>query len=113
MMQKLLQNKKIETDGISILPTLLGKGNQQAHDYLYFEFHELNGRQSIRQGDWKLVHLNIQKESRYELYNLASDPSEYYNVLSLYPEKAEELKALMREAHQYDENWPLLPSEFK
>lgn len=110
---ELLQNKKIETDGISILPTLLGKGNQQAHDYLYFEFHELNGRQSIRQGDWKLVHLNIQKESRYELYNLASDPSEYYNVLSLYPEKAEELKALMREAHQYDENWPLLPSEFK
>ena len=110
---ELLQNKKIKTDGISILPTLLGKNSQKEHDYLYFEFHELHGRQSIRKGDWKLIHLDIQKESQYELYNLAADPSECHNVLSLYPEKVEELKALMQEAHQYDYNWPLFPIEFK
>ncbi len=110
---ELLQNKKIKTDGISILPTLLEKNSQKEHDYLYFEFHELHGRQSIRKGDWKLIHLDIQKESQYELYNLAADPSECHNVLSLYPEKVEELKALMQEAHQYDYNWPLFPIEFK
>lgn len=31
-------------DGISILPTLFKKGKQLQHDYLYWEFHENNGR---------------------------------------------------------------------
>ena len=30
-------------DGISFLPTLLQKGNQKQHDYLYWEFHEKGG----------------------------------------------------------------------
>ena len=42
-----------KTDGISFLPTLLSKKDQQAHDYLYWEFHELNGREALRSGKWK------------------------------------------------------------
>ena len=57
---------------------------------------------------WKLVHMNIRGEKPYyELYNLAADPSEKYNLLNKYPEKAEELKAIMLEAHTDDPNWPL------
>ncbi len=64
-------------------------------------------RQSA-EGDWKLVHMNIRgNKPYYELYNLASDPSEKYNVLNQYPEKADELKAIMKEAHIEDSNWPL------
>ena len=44
----------------------------------------------------------------YELYNLAADPSEKHNVLSQYPEKVEELKNIMKEAHVDDPNWPLI-----
>ena len=32
---------------------------------------------------------------------------EKYNVLNQYPEKADELKAIMKEAHIEDSNWPL------
>jgi RecQ family ATP-dependent DNA helicase len=97
----------VKSDGISVLPMLTGKKGQKEHDFFYFEFHELNGRQAVIRGNWKLLHLNIQKEPIYELYNIASDPSEVHNVISLYPEKAEELKKIMQEAHAPDPNWPL------
>ncbi len=98
-----------ESDGISLLPLLENRKGQRVHDYLYFEFMELNGRQAVRKGSWKLVHLNIRgKQPSYELYNLASDPSEKHNLLIQYPEKAAELKAIMQEAHVSDANWPLL-----
>ena len=81
-------------DGVSILPLLQNRKGQKEHEYLYFEFLEMNG--------------NIRgNKPYYELYNLASDPSEKYNVLNQYPEKADELKAIMKEAHIEDSNWPL------
>lgn len=97
----------VKSDGISVFPTLTGKKRQKEHDFFYFEFHELNGRQAVIRGNWKLVQLNIQKEPVYELYNIASDPSEVHNVISLYPQKAEELKKIMQEAHVPDPDWPL------
>lgn len=95
-------------DGISILPTLQQKGKQKEHDYLYFEFQELGGRQAVRKGNWKLIRQNIRKNGGYyELYNIASDPGEKWNVLAEYPQIAKELKAIMQEAHVDDSNWPL------
>jgi arylsulfatase A len=40
-----------DIDGISFLPTLINKGTQKKHSYLYWEFHELGGSQAIRKGD--------------------------------------------------------------
>lgn len=95
-------------DGVSILPLLENRKGQKEHKYLYFEFMEMNGRQAVHKGNWKLIHLNIRSDKPYyELYNLAADPSEKHNVLSEYPEKADELKAIMTEAHVDDPNWPL------
>lgn len=102
------------TDGISLLPLLTGKGEQKEHDYLYFEFQELGGRQAVRKGDWKLIRLNASQgeASVYELYHLANDPAERHDLKQEYPEKAKELEKLMREAHVYDPEWPLLQGEF-
>lgn len=96
-------------DGVTILPTLIGKGRQKQHDYLYFEFQEAGGRQAVRQGNWKLIRLNVRKgaNSIYELYNLAADPQEKYNVASAHPKQLEKLTQLMLSAHCEDENWPL------
>ncbi len=106
--------KQPEADGVSLLPLLENRKGQKEHDYLYFEFQEMNGRQAVRKGPWKLIHLNVRTDkSTYELYNLASDPSERHNVIGQYPEKAEELKAIMDQAHTPDSNWPLLPEESK
>ena len=79
-------------DGISYLPTLTGKGRQEQHDYLYYEFHEQGGKQAVIKDGWKLIHLQInnpQKEC-YELYNMNADPGEIANVVKLYPRKVDE-----------------------
>ena len=104
--------KTPECDGISILPTLKGEKGQKQHDYFYFEFHEMNGRQAIIRGNWKLILLDIQKSPKYELYNIAADPSEVHNMIDRNPEKFAELKTLMEQVHTKDTNWPLLPAEF-
>jgi arylsulfatase A len=84
-------------DGISFLPVLLGKEGQQEHEYLYWEFHEKNGRQAIRKGDWKLVRYDVFSpgETTTELYNIAQDPSETRNVAGENPEITQALLKLM------------------
>ncbi len=104
-----LLGKKIPThsDGISIMPILSGRGGQQERDFFYFEFQEMGGRQAVIKGDWKLLHLDIRKGGKYELYNLASDPSENHNLINLFPQKATELKKIMKSARIDDPAWPL------
>ena len=94
-------------DGISLLPLLTGRKGQKEHDYLYFEFQELNGRQAVRKGQWKLLHMNLRKNPYYELYNIAADPAERYNVIESHPDIAEELKAIMQSAHIDNPDFPL------
>lgn len=91
-------------DGLSFLPTLLGE-NQVEHNYLYWEFHELGGRQALRKGDWKLVQYNVNKDPRnpYELYNLKDDPGEANDLAKSNPKKVEELKDLLKNARTESE----------
>ena len=98
---------QVETDGISILPTLTGEGEQDQRDYFYFEFQEMGGRQAVIKGDWKLLHLDIRNDAIYELYNIASDPSENHNIIEQFPEIYEELKTIMKDARTEDPDWPL------
>ena len=101
--------KTKEGDGLSILPTLTGKGKQEEHQSLYFEFQEEGGKQAIRKGDWKLIRFKANNEaaSYYELYNIAADPQEIHNVAASHPEMVSALKQLMLASHVDDPNWPL------
>ncbi len=88
-------------DGLSFLPTLLGRDSGQAqHDYLYWEFHEGGGRMALRQGNWKLVKYNVLKQPDQpgELYDLATDPAEANNLAATHPEICQRLGQLMRTA---------------
>lgn len=96
-------------DGISMFPLLTDSKGQKEHEFLYFGFLEMNGRQAVRKGSWKLVHMNIRSDKPYyELYNLSADPSEKHNVLDQFPDKVAELKAVMEREHVEDTNWQLL-----
>lgn len=88
-------------DGLSFAATLTGRGKQPQHSYLYWEFHEQNGKQAIRQGNWKAVRLNAgsQPNGPVELYDLLKDPGETTNLASKYPAKAKELGQLMNQSH--------------
>jgi arylsulfatase A-like enzyme len=96
------------SDGISLVPTLIGKGKQLQHDYIYFEFHEGNGSQAVRQGNWKAIVKGIKTRSPepLELYDLNADPSESTNLASKYPNKAVELQAIMDKSHQPSNAFP-------
>lgn len=88
-------------DGISFLPTLLGKGKQKEHDYLFWEFHEQGGKMAVRMGNWKAVKLNINKipQGKTELYDLSSDTGETNNIADSFPEIVEKMEDMMKKAH--------------
>ena len=98
-------------DGISLLPLLEGRNGQKEHEYLYFEFAERMS-QAARKGPWKLIRLDIEGDNdRYELYNIDSDPGEEHDLAAEHPDKVEELKAIMTEAHVPNSNFPLFSGE--
>ena len=82
--------------GISYLPVLLGKGKQPEHEYIYYEFYEKGGKQSVLKEGWKLVRLNMSDPDKLkeELYYLPDDISEQNDLAGQYPEKVDELRAL-------------------
>lgn len=82
-------------DGISFLPTLFSKDGQKQHEYLYWEFHEQNGREALRSGNWKLIRQPIVGETILELYDLSNDIHEDNNLAKQNPEKVKELEALL------------------
>lgn len=91
-------------DGISILPTLTGRGAQDTHHYLYWELSEGGGQAAVRQGDWKLIITNIKKEPIYALYNLAEDPREQNNLATHFVDIVAHLKALANRMHTEPQN---------
>ena len=71
-------------DGVSILPTLTGQGEQAKPDFYYWE---LANQQALRQGDWKLVRtFNKQKPTTY-LFNIAQDRNEKNNLANKHPDR--------------------------
>lgn len=89
-----------QLDGISFLPEITGK-RQKAHDYLYWEFFERNGRQAVRMGDWKGIRYNVNSDpnSPLQLYDLSSDLGEVTNVADQYPEVVEKINQHLADAH--------------
>lgn len=85
-----------DIDGISYLPELIDSMGQKEHDYLYWEFHENNGRQAVRKGDWKAVKYDVHNDGRIELYNLKDDVAEKHDLANVYPDKIAEFDSLMK-----------------
>jgi arylsulfatase A-like enzyme len=84
-----------DIDGISYLPTLAGDGEQRAHDFLYWEFHESGGRRALRQGDWKLVQYDLETSGKPMLFNLAEDPGETNDLAAKDPQRLADMVKLM------------------
>ena len=89
--------EQADTDGFSLVPTLLGKGEQKKHEQLYWEFFEGGGKRAILKGNWKLILYNTNKDAnpRAELFNILKDPSEKTDLSKKNSGKVAELTTLM------------------
>jgi len=94
-------------DSVSILPALLGKADKPLHEAVVH--HSINGSFAIRQGSWKLELCpgsggwsdprpgrdDTSKLPLLQLYDLAGDIAEKYNVQDKYPEVVARLTQLL------------------
>jgi arylsulfatase A len=81
-------------DGISILPTLLGKGGQREHEALYWEFM---GQTAVRIGHWKAIRLKPKQP--WQLYDLSKDVSESTDVASDHPDIMARVAKIVEREH--------------
>jgi len=82
-------------DGISLATTLLGKGEQNKHDFLYWEFY---GWIAVRQDNWRAVKPN--KAAAWELYDVGADPGERKNLAAEKAEILARLQGIAKREHE-------------
>ncbi len=95
-----------ETDGISVVPTLLGSGDQEKHEYLYWElprhvretgaFQDEIPTQALRMGNWKAV--RPAPDGELELYDLGEDIGETRDLANERPDVLARIQERLREA---------------
>lgn len=90
----------VKTDGISILPTLLGKEKQNQHDCLYWEYQQ---DQAVRSGKWYALRPD---GKQVELYDLIADPQQSNDLSSNYSEIVKRMEEIMARSHTPSDVWP-------
>ena len=91
-------------DGVSLAGVLLG-GEAPERAWLY---RELGGQQALRWGKWKGVRRKLrQGDDSIMLFDLEADPGETTDVAPAYPAITAQIAALMAEAHQPSQAFPL------
>lgn len=96
-----------DIDGISMVPTLTGKGEQKKHDYLYWEFYEQGGKKAARWGNWKALQLRVghTPAGPIEIYDLSKDPGEENNLAGERPDLVTRAGEIFAEAHVPSPDW--------
>jgi arylsulfatase A-like enzyme len=91
-------------DGVSILPTLLGRSADQVKREVFY--WEAAPQQAVRVGDWKLYRRAPDRPA--ELYDLASDIGESRSVADQHPEIAARLAQLLSDSRVDSPDFPLV-----
>ena len=93
------------TDGISIVPTLLGKPQVAKHEHLYWEIYEGAApfQQAVRLGDWKGYRTALR--GPLELHDLARDPAERTDVAAQHRDVVRRIEAVMAAEHVPSPHW--------
>lgn len=92
-------------DGISVAPTLLGKGEQKKRDFLYWEFHEGGSKQAVRYGNWKGIRNKL--GGPLELYDVTRDIGEEKDVAEHHPKVVAGIENYLKTARTESETWQL------
>ena len=101
-----------KNDGLSIVPTLLGRGAQKRHEFLYWEAASVNqtiNQHAVRWGDWKAV--KNAANAKWELYNLKTDEKEETNVVDQHPDVMKAIAAIIEREHTPERKYDAGPKE--
>lgn len=94
-------------DSISIVPTLLGRGTQAKHDYLYWEFYEQGVSQAVlMDGHWKAIRLKT-LTAPIQLFDLKTDIAEKTNVAAKNPQLVKRAADLFTSARYDNAHWKI------
>lgn len=113
---KITGNQIGNTDGISLLPELMGKKQeQQKHGFLYFEYPENGGQLAVRIGNWKGVKTNVRNKpkGKWQLFDLAKDTNETTDVAHLNPQIIAQMEAIVKREHVHPHilDWEIVDSK--
>lgn len=94
-----------EFDGISIAPALRGEPLPRDAIFTYFPHNPsvpdwLPPSACVHRGDWKLIRIFYGGETgehRYQLFNLRQDPGETQNLAEAFPQRVQDLDALLEQ----------------
>lgn len=89
-----------KTDGLSLMPTLMGEPGQKNHEYLYWEYV---GQTAVRMKNWKAYK---GKKGDWQLYDLSKEVEEKENLAKEHPEVLKKLVGFAEAAHE-----PIRPGE--
>jgi len=92
-------------DGISIVSTITGKGEQKSHAFLYWEFHEGGTAQAVRHGNWKAIRNAPGRP--LELFDVVRDPAERQNVATDNPAVVAKVEAYLKTARTDSKEFPI------
>ncbi|TYA71726.1 arylsulfatase [Seonamhaeicola marinus] len=102
-------------DGISFLPTILGKNTQKEHKHMYWEIQEGKSikafKQAARKGKWKAV--RIGDSYKTELYNLEEDVYETKDISEQHPDIVKEMNSILKTESVVIEHYPYSGGIFK
>ena len=97
-----------DIDGVSLLPTWTGVGEQKQHPALYWEHPVRNGiGRAARSGQWKVVQNGPMQQ--VELYDLKNDVVEKKNVAADHADVVAKLVSFMDTAHSAPRQYPTQP----
>ncbi|MBI5083091.1 MAG: arylsulfatase [Acidobacteria bacterium] len=91
-------------DGQSVTRALRGEA-QQAHEYLYWEFHERGFDQGVRHQDWKAVRKGL--KGKLELYDVKNDVGERNDVAARHPEVVQRIERYLAGARSESADYPV------
>ncbi len=105
----IIEAKAPETDGVSILPTLLGEDQDLSYRFLYWERHGGGFKQAVRWQNWKAVRPPTDRllNEPLELYNLDTDLGETRDVAGQQPEVIRRISDYLADARTASKNWPI------
>lgn len=100
-------------DGLSLVGLMKNPDSTLEREALYWHYPHYHTQgatpyTAVRAGDWRAIH--FYEDDRIELYNLAEDPGEQYDLSKEMPEKAAEMRAMIEDHRRVIEAQDPIPN---